>query len=79
MVKVFCDILVYGLRYSFFKGISYGVCEVDKVMVYDYIFIVFVILGYIFDYVCYINDELSFIGDILFSVGCGWLFEGSVE
>ena len=79
LVKAFRDIPVYGPRHSPFKGITHGVSEADKVTVYDYTFTVLATPGHTLDHVCYINDELSFTGDTLFSAGCGRLFEGSAE
>ncbi|GKW51670.1 hydroxyacylglutathione hydrolase [Pseudoalteromonas sp. NCCP-2140] len=79
LVKAFRDIPVYGPRHSPFKGITHGVSEADKVTVYDYTFTVLATPGHTLDHICYINDELSFTGDTLFSAGCGRLFEGSAE
>jgi hydroxyacylglutathione hydrolase len=35
--------------------------------------------GHTIDHIGYVNEQLAFVGDTLFSVGCGRLFEGSPE
>lgn len=37
------------------------------------------VLGYIFDYIVFFGYGVLFCGDMLFLVGCGWLFEGLLE
>lgn len=79
LLKTNRDIPVYGPRHSPFKGINHPLSEADKVTVYDRTFTVLATPGHTLDHICYVNDELSFTGDTLFSAGCGRLFEGSAE
>ncbi len=79
LVNQFADIPVYGPKNSPFKGINQRLCEAGKVTIYDYTFTVVATPGHTLDHICYINEELSFTGDTLFSAGCGRLFEGTAE
>lgn len=46
---------------------------------FDECFMVFGLLGYILGYIGYVGDGKLFCGDVLFFVGCGWVFEGMME
>lgn len=48
---------------------------------YDLKVKVIFVFGYILGYIVFYINELNFLfsGDILFVMGCGWVFEGSYE
>jgi hydroxyacylglutathione hydrolase len=73
------NIPVYGPANSPFKGITHPLKDGQRINVFNIPFTVIATPGHTLDHICYINEQLAFTGDTLFSGGCGRLFEGSAE
>lgn len=81
--RYFPDIKVYASKYDMeHKRIE---CQTDFLIEGDKIYIgeielsVLDIVGHTLGHICYFNKEIAFVGDTIFSSGCGRLFEGSPE
>lgn len=74
-------VTVYGPENSAIENINLPVTEQDEVVLSELHcqFSVLALPGHTLDHIAYVNDELVFCGDTLFSGGCGRLFEGSAE
>lgn len=79
--KHFPDIKFYASKYDMEnKRID---CQTDFLIEGDKVYIgeielsVLDIVGHTLGHICYFNKEIAFVGDTIFSSGCGRLFEGS--
>jgi hydroxyacylglutathione hydrolase len=79
LVKAYPNITVYGPANSPFKGITHSLNDGQNISVLNTPFNIITTPGHTLDHICYINNELAFTGDTLFSGGCGRLFEGTSE
>jgi len=79
LVKNNQNIIVYGPSNSPFKGITHPLNDNEHINLLNTPFKIITTPGHTLDHICYINDELAFTGDTLFSGGCGRLFEGTSE
>ena len=70
---------VYGPQNSPFTGIEHTLADGDNIDVFGLNFLVRATPGHTLDHISYINEQLVFCGDTLFSGGCGRLFEGTPE
>ncbi|PIQ43685.1 MAG: hydroxyacylglutathione hydrolase [Gammaproteobacteria bacterium CG11_big_fil_rev_8_21_14_0_20_46_22] len=77
--SAFPGIAVYGPNNHDIKGITHPVLEGDSLSVLNKTFKVIEVPGHTLDHIAYLNAEIVFCGDTLFSAGCGRLFEGSYE
>ncbi|MBQ4836429.1 hydroxyacylglutathione hydrolase [Pseudoalteromonas luteoviolacea] len=75
----FPDIPVYGPKDSKFTGITHALSPDDTLTIADITFKIVHTPGHTLDHICYVNEQLAFTGDTLFSGGCGRLFEGTAE
>lgn len=73
------NIAVYGPTNSPFKGITQQLTDGQSITVLNTAFNIIATPGHTLDHICYVNEQLAFTGDTLFSGGCGRLFEGSAE
>ncbi len=73
------NIAVYGPTNSPFKGITHPLTACQSITVLNTVFNIIATPGHTLDHICYVNEQLAFTGDTLFSGGCGRLFEGSAE
>lgn len=75
------DVPVYGPKNPNIKGLTHTL-EEDDVVSFDSPSITLKVLelhGHTMDHIGYLNDELIFCGDTLFSAGCGRMFEGTPD
>ncbi|MDK1287520.1 hydroxyacylglutathione hydrolase [Pseudoalteromonas umbrosa] len=79
LLKYFPAIPIYGPKDSKYGGITHPLTHDDTINIAGIIFKVLHTPGHTLDHICYINDDLAFTGDTLFSGGCGRLFEGTAE
>ncbi|MBB1333908.1 MULTISPECIES: hydroxyacylglutathione hydrolase [unclassified Pseudoalteromonas] len=79
LCEKFAGIDVYGPHNSPFKGITKPLMDADKITVLGTEFSIITTPGHTLDHICYLNPNLAFTGDTLFSGGCGRLFEGTAE
>lgn len=77
LAQSYPNIITFGPKNSPFKGITHPLHEGQKITVLNTDFTILETPGHTLDHICYINDELAFTGDTLFSGGCGRLFEGT--
>jgi len=70
---------VYGSKISKNHYINYPIQDKDKIILDDYHFEVIAIPGHTLDHVAYYGESSLFCGDTLFSVGCGKVFEGTMQ
>ncbi|AUL73186.1 hydroxyacylglutathione hydrolase [Pseudoalteromonas sp. 13-15] len=79
LVKDDPTIKVYGPKNSPFKGVTHPLVDSDSIDVLGINFKVLTTPGHTLDHICFVNDNMAFTGDTLFSGGCGRLFEGTSE
>ncbi|AOT09476.1 hydroxyacylglutathione hydrolase [Pseudoalteromonas luteoviolacea] len=75
----FPDIPVYGPKDSKFTGITHPLSHDDNVTIAGIAFKIVETPGHTLDHICYIDEQIAFTGDTLFSGGCGRLFEGTAK
>ncbi|MDT3410898.1 UNVERIFIED_ORG: hydroxyacylglutathione hydrolase [Atlantibacter sp. SORGH_AS 304] len=73
----FPDVVVYGPAETQHKGTTQVVAEGDTVTVLGQDFSVFATPGHTLGHICFFSFPYLFCGDMLFSGGCGRLFEGT--
>ena len=79
LVQLNPDLVIYGPHNSPFKGITHPLNEGQYIDIMGIDFKILTTPGHTLDHICYVNDELAFTGDTLFSAGCGRLFEGTAK
>lgn len=73
-------VAVYGPRTGNIEGISNPVGHGERFsLMGDMPFTVFATPGHTLDHICFYTPDHVFVGDTLFSAGCGRMFEGSPE
>lgn len=70
---------VYGPAHSPFDKITHPVREGDSVQVGPWTLQVLELPGHTLDHIAYVHPQAAFVGDTLFTAGCGRLFEGRPE
>ncbi len=70
---------VYGPVNSRFDAIDQPLKEGDRLDLNDWTLNVLQTPGHTLDHIAYVNDQAAFVGDTLFTAGCGRLFEGTPE
>lgn len=74
------NINVFGPNTERFSMVNRPCVEGDKLTLNNFIELdVFELFGHTIDHIGYFDSKNAFVGDTLFSVGCGRLFEGSPE
>lgn len=73
------DLAVYGSYQSKNQFITHPVREGDVISLLDTTFHALEIPGHTLDHTAFYNDDVLFSGDMLFSAGCGKVFEGTYE
>ncbi len=73
------NLAIYGSYQSKNPFITHPVREGDSIPILDSNFHVLEIPGHTLDHTAFYNDEILFSGDMLFSAGCGKVFEGTYE
>lgn len=72
------NIKVYGPDTARFKLVTHPCTDLQAVTVCDTIELtIMTVPGHTRDHICYFDQERIFVGDTLFSAGCGRLFEGT--
>lgn len=70
---------VYGSANSPFGKITHSLQEGDTLTLADWTFRILETPGHTLDHIAYVHDKAAFVGDTLFTAGCGRLFEGTAE
>ncbi len=70
---------VYGPANSHFSGITHPLREGDTLSVGPWVFDILEVPGHTLDHIAYAHPQAAFVGDTLFTAGCGRLFEGTPE
>jgi len=70
---------VYGPAGSPFDGIDQPLHDGDALTVGDWTLQVMAVPGHTLDHIAYVHPQAAFVGDTLFTAGCGRLFEGTAE
>ncbi|MDT0581166.1 hydroxyacylglutathione hydrolase [Brumicola blandensis] len=75
------DVPVYGPKNPNIKGLTHNLSEGDIVSIESpsVTLNVLELHGHTMDHIGYVNEDLVFCGDTLFSAGCGRMFEGTPE
>lgn len=79
LTNIFPNVNIYAPNTSRFRWATHSVNEGDNVIISDHEFSVWELHGHTKDHIGFINDEMAFVGDTLFSGGCGRLFDGTAE
>lgn len=62
LLSHFPSLTVYGPKNGKYKGITHGLCEHDKITLFDTTLNIIATPGHTLDHICYVNDELAFTG-----------------
>ncbi|WED21161.1 hydroxyacylglutathione hydrolase [Vibrio sp. JC009] len=73
------NVIVAGPKESITPGVTLELSEGDQISLFDTTFQIMELPGHTNDHIGYFGDEKLFCGDVLFSAGCGRIFEGSAE
>ena len=75
------DVPVYGPKNPNIKGLTHTLAEGDvlNLEIPKVAFEILELHGHTMDHIGFVNDDLVFCGDTLFSAGCGRMFEGTPE
>lgn len=73
------NVPVYGPANSHFSGITHPLREGDTVTIGHWVFNILEVPGHTLDHIAYVHPQAAFVGDTLFTAGCGRLFEGTPE
>jgi hydroxyacylglutathione hydrolase len=71
------DVDVYGPKSCRFEAIDHRLEMGDTVMFADHHYQILALPGHTLDHIAYYGEQTLFCGDVLFSAGCGRVFEGS--
>lgn len=77
LLRVWPGTPVYGSMKSPIKHITHRLKENDDIICGSISLRVLEIPGHTLDHIAYVNNDLLFSGDALFSAGCGKVFEGT--
>ncbi|MCJ2377736.1 hydroxyacylglutathione hydrolase [Vibrio sp. ZSDZ34] len=79
LIEHFPDTMVIGPSSEKIPQITHPVSEGHRIMLFGEEFLVLDLPGHTLDHIGYVGDGKLFCGDVLFSAGCGRVFEGSQE
>ncbi|MCW8332894.1 hydroxyacylglutathione hydrolase [Vibrio sp. SCSIO 43135] len=79
LVHKFPDIDVVGPAHEPIPTLTHPVETGDQIKLFDEIFFVLGLEGHTRGHIGYVGDGKLFCGDVLFSAGCGRVFEGTME
>jgi len=77
LLKKFPSIKIVGPKNENIPYLTHHLTAGDQFSVFDEIFLVLELPGHTKDHLGYVGDGKLFSGDVLFSAGCGRIFEGS--
>ncbi|NVD07300.1 hydroxyacylglutathione hydrolase [Vibrio sp. JPW-9-11-11] len=79
LVRQFPDISVVGPANEPIPTLTHAVEPGEQIELFDEIFFVLGLEGHTAGHIGYVGDGKLFCGDVLFSAGCGRVFEGTME
>jgi hydroxyacylglutathione hydrolase len=81
LLKKYTNINVYGPSTSRFTMVNNPCTDKENILLtkLNIKLTVMEVPGHTIDHICYFDDDNVFLGDTLFSAGCGRLFEGTPE
>lgn len=79
LTETFSSCPVYGPTNSTFDGITHPLKQHDTLQIGSWVLQIWETPGHTLDHIAYIHTQAAFVGDALFTAGCGRLFEGSPE
>lgn len=77
LLKIYPEISIFGLQNSPAQEITQSLNEGDKIDVLGISFSIMALPGHTLDHIAYFTPGHLFCGDVLFSGGCGRIFEGT--
>ncbi|MDW2150806.1 hydroxyacylglutathione hydrolase, partial [Vibrio sp. 378] len=79
LVRAFPHVTVVGPKAEPIPTLTTPMEEGDKLELFGEIFLVLGLPGHTLGHIGYVGDSKLFCGDVLFSAGCGRIFEGTPE
>ncbi len=79
LVRQFPQVNVVGPTNEPIPTLTHAVDAGDQIELFDEIFLVLGLEGHTLGHIGYVGDGKLFCGDVLFSAGCGRVFEGTME
>ena len=79
LLQVFPHIKIVGPEAEPIASLTHHMKEGDRFSLFDESFLVLGLPGHTKGHIGYVGDEKLFCGDVLFSAGCGRVFEGTYE
>jgi hydroxyacylglutathione hydrolase len=79
LVKQYPNTIVYGPSNANIEGITKPAAQGQHITLLDDVFHIMALPGHTLDHIAYYTNEHLFCGDVLFSAGCGRVFEGSYQ
>ena len=79
IVHHYPDINVVGPKQEPIPTLTHPVQDGDQIELFDVRFTVLELPGHTLGHIGYVGDDKLFCGDVLFSAGCGRVFEGTME
>ncbi len=77
--RAFPNLNVIGPLNDPILGLTHSVDEGDKITLFEHEFTVLAVPGHTHGHIAYLGDNKLFCGDVLFSAGCGRVFEGTYQ
>lgn len=79
LINSFPDVKIVGPATERFPYLTHKMKAGDQFSLFDETFLVLELPGHTSDHLGYVGDGKLFCGDVLFSAGCGRIFEGTAE
>lgn len=79
LVRAFPQALVIGPKNDPIPMLTHAVEGGEQIQIFDETFLVLNLPGHTQGHIGYVGDSKLFCGDVLFSAGCGRVFEGTME
>lgn len=79
LARHFSSVNIVGPRHEPIPSLTHPVEAGDQIEIFGEIFLVLGLEGHTAGHIGYVGDGKLFCGDVLFSAGCGRVFEGTME
>jgi hydroxyacylglutathione hydrolase len=79
LLRAFPQAKVVGPADEAIPSMTHGVSDGDQIALFGHTFDIMSLPGHTLGHIAYLGDKKLFCGDVLFSAGCGRVFEGTYE